>query len=191
MPTDAHAALARHVCLLRSALCCPVSGQLFADPVCAADGVVYERACMVAWIDLGRCCSPTSGRVLAHFGLAPAPLALAALALLAEAGAQLVAPATPFVRLHGRWRLGSKEAMLKRHTAALQQTLFCPITRERMQTPVTTVDGHVFEREHIERWFALGNGTSPMTGALLLPVLSDAPLARALQALLDDIDTFR
>ncbi|MCH9643949.1 MAG: U-box domain-containing protein [Gammaproteobacteria bacterium] len=40
---------------------------------------------------------------------------------------------------------------------------FCPITMERMVDPVMTADGHTFERAAIERWFAAGNTTSPIT----------------------------
>jgi len=178
--------LTRHVAKLRDALKCPVSRCLIADPVVAGDGFVYERMCIEARLDFGHVMSPTTGAVLPHSGLAPAPLALAALVLLEEIDAQLRVPAAAFVRVHGKWRLGGTDAIFKRHTTALQETLLCPITRERMQTPATTVDGHVFERQHIERWFALGHATSPMTGILLLPLLSDAPLARALQTLLDD-----
>jgi hypothetical protein len=42
----------------------------------------------------------------------------------------------------------------------------CPITGEVMVDPVTTCDGHAFEREAIERWL-LVHDTSPMTGAKL------------------------
>ena len=181
----AHAALARHVCLLRGALCCPSGRRLFTDPVCAADGFVLERECMETWFGLGYTTSLTTGCALEHTDLAPAALARAALALLAEAGVQLHAPRTAFVRVHGRWKLGGPAMSLRRHTAALQEALLCPITRERMRAPATTMDGVVYDRDAIQQWFARGNSTSPMTGLALAPALSDAPLARALQALLD------
>jgi hypothetical protein len=41
----------------------------------------------------------------------------------------------------------------------------CPITREIMEDPVMTVDGHTCERRAIAAWFALGRRTSPSTGA--------------------------
>lgn len=43
----------------------------------------------------------------------------------------------------------------------------CPISLEPLVRPVTTVDGHVYERHHIEEWFRRGNHTSPVTGARL------------------------
>jgi hypothetical protein len=43
----------------------------------------------------------------------------------------------------------------------------CPLTMEVMTDPVMTVDGQTYERKEIERWFALGNRTSPLTGAEL------------------------
>lgn len=43
---------------------------------------------------------------------------------------------------------------------------FCPISMELMRDPVSTVDGHCYERAAIERWFE-GSRTSPKTGARL------------------------
>ena len=41
--------------------------------------------------------------------------------------------------------------------------LECPLTMEVMRDPVITVDGQTYERAEIEKWFALGNRTSPLT----------------------------
>jgi hypothetical protein len=35
---------------------------------------------------------------------------------------------------------------------------------EVMRDPVITADGQTYERMEIEKWFALGNRTSPLTG---------------------------
>jgi hypothetical protein len=35
---------------------------------------------------------------------------------------------------------------------------------EVMRDPVITADGQTYERAEIEKWFALGNRTSPLTG---------------------------
>jgi interleukin-1 receptor-associated kinase 4 len=43
----------------------------------------------------------------------------------------------------------------------------CPLTMEMMRDPVMTVDGQTYERREITSWFALGNRTSPLTGAEL------------------------
>jgi len=40
----------------------------------------------------------------------------------------------------------------------------CPITEELMKNPVKTVNGYSYEREAIEKWFAMGHFTSPLTG---------------------------
>jgi hypothetical protein len=40
----------------------------------------------------------------------------------------------------------------------------CPLTMEAMRDPVMTADGQTYERTEIEKWFALGNRTSPLTG---------------------------
>ena len=42
----------------------------------------------------------------------------------------------------------------------------CPITHQLFLEPVMTRDGHVYEREAIERWLR-ANDTSPVTGLLL------------------------
>lgn len=43
----------------------------------------------------------------------------------------------------------------------------CAITLEIMHDPVICSDGHTYERQAIERWFAQGKHTSPKTGARL------------------------
>ena len=40
---------------------------------------------------------------------------------------------------------------------------FCPISQSIMKDPVSTVDGHTYEREQIEKWLSV-NSTSPVTG---------------------------
>ncbi len=40
----------------------------------------------------------------------------------------------------------------------------CPLPMEVIRDPVITVDGQTYERAEIEKWFALGNRTSPLTG---------------------------
>jgi hypothetical protein len=42
--------------------------------------------------------------------------------------------------------------------------LECPLTMEVMRDPVMIVDGQTYERVEIEKWIALGNRTSPLTG---------------------------
>ena len=44
----------------------------------------------------------------------------------------------------------------------------CPLTMEVMRNPVITADGQTYERVEIERWFAMGKSTIPITGAELL-----------------------
>ncbi|CAL9754981.1 unnamed protein product [Musa acuminata subsp. burmannicoides] len=43
------------------------------------------------------------------------------------------------------------------------QSFYCPITRDVMEDPVETSSGQTFERSAIERWFADGNTTCPLT----------------------------
>ena len=57
---------------------------------------------------------------------------------------------------------GRRKSGLQR-VVSLPPQFLCPITGELMREPVTTADGHVFERSAIERWLAT-HSTSPMTG---------------------------
>ena len=43
----------------------------------------------------------------------------------------------------------------------------CPITQELMADPVIAADGHSYERAEIEKWFATGKQTSPMTNSAM------------------------
>lgn len=46
----------------------------------------------------------------------------------------------------------------------------CPITKATMEDPVICADGHSYEREAIEAWFARGHRTSPKTNCELLSI---------------------
>jgi hypothetical protein len=43
----------------------------------------------------------------------------------------------------------------------------CPMTLDVMLDPVSCSDGHTYEHKEIEKWFSLGNITSPKTGVQL------------------------
>ena len=45
-------------------------------------------------------------------------------------------------------------------------SFFCSLSLELFDQPVTTSDGHCYERSFIERWLG-SNDTSPVTGAVL------------------------
>ena len=49
----------------------------------------------------------------------------------------------------------------------LPKSFCCSLTLELMRDPVSTADGHTYERAAIARWFAQGKTTSPNTGAAL------------------------
>ena len=63
-------------------------------------------------------------------------------------------------------RVRARFAPVMRRSASLPPQFLCPITGEVMRDPVTTCDGHAFERAAIERWLTT-HRTSPMTGMLL------------------------
>jgi sacsin len=50
---------------------------------------------------------------------------------------------------------------------ALSRTLVCPITQALFEDPVICGDGHTYSRAAIERWFAQGHHTSPMSNKRL------------------------
>ena len=57
------------------------------------------------------------------------------------------------------------------------------MTLEIMQDRVATVDGHIYERDMLQKWFQRGNRLSPKTG-MLLPALTltpEVPFRRAIE----------
>jgi hypothetical protein len=46
-------------------------------------------------------------------------------------------------------------------------SFLCPFSIELMADPVSTMDGHCYDRPSIEKWFKLGHRTSPKTGNTL------------------------
>jgi len=54
----------------------------------------------------------------------------------------------------------------KRGCHGSDELVLCPITKQPMQDPVCTADGHTFERSAIEQWLG-AHATSPLTGLRL------------------------
>ena len=50
---------------------------------------------------------------------------------------------------------------------AAPDAFLCPISQELMTDPVIATDGHSYERGEIEKWFATGKQTSPMTNSAM------------------------
>ena len=103
---------------------------------------------------------------MARFNFSPsdgssgAALTAASTAALGSAAAPEEAPAP-----------APAESMLRAEPAAagavasfVLDSFQCPLTMEVMRDPVFTADGQTYERTEIEKWFALGNRTSPLTG---------------------------
>jgi hypothetical protein len=59
----------------------------------------------------------------------------------------------------------------RRGSTFIPPQFYCPISQEMMVDPVSTVDGHVYDRINIQRWFNTGKMTSPVTGQLLASTL--------------------
>ncbi|KAJ1447323.1 hypothetical protein M885DRAFT_426907, partial [Pelagophyceae sp. CCMP2097] len=50
---------------------CPISCDVMSEPVFAADGFTYERACIEQWFGRGKSTSPTTNAQLPHIHLVP------------------------------------------------------------------------------------------------------------------------
>jgi hypothetical protein len=57
----------------------------------------------------------------------------------------------------------SNSRLSKSLTITAPIEFFCAITHEIMIEPVTTYDGHTYERTAITEWFLTGKTTSPLT----------------------------
>ena len=62
--------------------------------------------------------------------------------------------------------IGSLIDSINWETTEAPDGFLCSITQTVMQNPVKTVDGHIYEKAAIERWFTINN-TSPLTGLAL------------------------
>ena len=71
-----------------------------------------------------------------------------------------------------------------------EQMFYCPIGHAVMTDPVCTEDGHTYEREMIEKWFASGTMKSPLTGIELrtTTLLPNHALRNAIQAAVQSSD---
>jgi hypothetical protein len=74
--------------------------------------------------------------------------------------------------------------------AAASKDLLCPITGGVFVDPVMTEDGTTYERVAIERWFAVGNTTSPLTQKEINPSILTVDIAMK-RRLAVDIYPFR
>ena len=112
-------------------------------------------------------------------GPSPAAFARAVRELLAAAGTPMPSDAERMLAAHQELRAdlaaaaakaaaaarSEKETLAK--AAAASNAFLCPVTQTAMADPVTAMDGHTYERAAIERWFANGRATSPVTNARL------------------------
>ena len=93
-------------------------------------------------------------------GSSGAALTAASTAALGSAAASEVAPAPAPAESMSRAEPAAAGAV----ASFVLDSFQCPLTMEVMRDPVITVDGQTYERTEIEKWFALGNRTSPLTG---------------------------
>ena len=79
---------------------------------------------------------------------------------------------------------GATATRNRRGSAFVPPQFFCPISQELMVDPVSTVDGHVYDRINIQRWFNTGKSTSPVTGQPLAATIlvPNHPLRQMIEA---------
>lgn len=72
----------------------------------------------------------------------------------------------------------------RRGSAYIPPQFYCPISQELMVDPVSTVDGHVYDRLNIQRWFNTGKTSSPVTGQALASTIlvPNHPLRQMIEA---------
>ena len=115
---------------------------------------------------------------VAAAGPSPAAFARAVRELLAAAGTPMPSDAERMLAAHQELRADLAAAAASRRRRALGKrnprqsrrrvdAFLCPVTQTAMADPVTAMDGHTYERAAIERWFANGRATSPVTNARL------------------------
>jgi len=152
---------AEHQVSPRALSTCPISHQLMAEPVLAADGYVYDKAPLKDYWEAHGYVSPLTGAVVSAFCLPHMPLRSLALEI---AGAPTDA----------KWSAVPSDSPI---------ILECPITHEVMEDPVRAADGNVYDRAGIAQWFAAGTETSPLFGTPMATELrADLTLAAACRA---------
>ena len=86
----------------------------------------------------------------------------------------------PDFRVSGfRVQLQMTDPTAEKSSAVDPPEFCCPISLQLMEDPVLASDGHAYEREMIEQWFANGNSSSPVTGQVLSKFISLATLPQA------------
>merc|ERR1712096_394045 len=123
-----------------------------ADPVMTVDGHTYEREAIEKWFAQGHRNSHKTGLPLRRSTLVPCHGLRSAIEEYVETVPEGERPERP-----------GPEALRRLHER-LEDSFRCPITMMYMADPVMTVDGHTYEREAIENWFARGHRKSPKTG---------------------------
>lgn len=115
--------------------------------VCMWVGVHVCRACAVKYVDKNPIHQQVSEQLLRHYWQ-----------LVIGAETDLGVNFSNLINIQTRTGAMADDA---------PPAFFCPISMELMRDPVSTADGHCYERASIERWFAQGSRTSPKTGASL------------------------
>ena len=86
-PSDfAFATLQKCLADARASFTCPITYELFIDPVRAEDGQIYERAAIATWLQTHDT-SPNTGVALAHKKLVSLPAVRSTIELLVDKGA--------------------------------------------------------------------------------------------------------
>jgi hypothetical protein len=124
---------------------CPLTKELMKDPVAAPHGVSYERDAIVEWLSKHACCPVVGFRL---------------------EGSELRTNAKLQWKI--RYWLSSNETQADTRTKEEERRpldkFVCPLTNSIMIDPVTTREGHTYEREALEKFVARHGSISPFSG---------------------------
>ena len=157
---------------LNQAFFCPLTKQVFEDPVVANDGITYER---VAIEKIGKF---SESKVYPNRVLQ---------AIIREELDTTIYEISPHMMQSVEQEDSLSERELTSRLRKVKESYCCPITMSVLQVPVIDPDGNTFERDAIKHWIRT-HGTSPITRTSLTQqqLYSNTTLAYALQEVITD-----
>lgn len=141
--------------VLRRVLSCPITGEVFVDPVYCKDSFTYERRAILGLIRSGPDgihgnTSPLSQGPIHTTDLKDNHFVRLLVKLLKRLEAKRDAGLAAKVDSDISGELGIDSAM-------------CPISHAEMKSPVMTKSGHTYDRKYIEKWLKDRDCRSPQT----------------------------
>jgi hypothetical protein len=130
---------------------CPITKKLMKDPVLSVQGISFERAAILEWLDSHDCCPVR---------LTP----LKAFSLRTNTKLQWEIRYWESKHLNDDEEEDHQEISSEsRHDTSIKRFL-CPLNNQVMEDPVTTRDGHSYDRRVLLRFFQKHGEISPFSG---------------------------